>query len=369
MNIEKIKKGQIYKNYKELCETLGEKPKPTNSKQAQINHWSNYFEYHNEGHKWIIDKVYRKPRGKQTAKNGFINDVEELILDLLIQSENNGLLFLPKSKLFKSLNMVNGNYNLGRYQIPHINELTNIDKSEILEFYELSMSSIENSVVTALNKLQKKKLIFWNRSITVCQLNIDLPKNDSDYVISIKEDYDDSGNSTYDYKLENKVRKVHRKANTEEIRRIMDIERESLDEFQCNSESEVIAKFQWNAYKKSVNKKLNDSLNILYTYQSYEIIFNEEYIAKAWIDVKHYILEDYARKLKKSNINHSVSNKLKENTENRIQKALALKYQKEKVKDYRVQKEYLHNMKELIKLLIEWQQPILQELINNFNKK
>ena len=53
-----LKTGQIFKNYKELCEYLGEATKGGDSKKAQMKEWKNYFSYHKDGYKIIIDEIY-----------------------------------------------------------------------------------------------------------------------------------------------------------------------------------------------------------------------------------------------------------------------------------------------------------------------
>lgn len=56
-----VKVGQKFNNYKELCEFLGETVKSGRSKQYQIKRWRRVFDFHNEGYKIIIDKVYNAP--------------------------------------------------------------------------------------------------------------------------------------------------------------------------------------------------------------------------------------------------------------------------------------------------------------------
>lgn len=51
-------KGQIFKNYKELCAYMGEAEVNGNAKIAQLKKWNGLFECHKQGHKIIIDKVY-----------------------------------------------------------------------------------------------------------------------------------------------------------------------------------------------------------------------------------------------------------------------------------------------------------------------
>ena len=61
MNIENLKVGQVIKNYKVLCELLGQEIKTSNSKKSQLKEWERYFRYHKEGQKIIIDEIFKIP--------------------------------------------------------------------------------------------------------------------------------------------------------------------------------------------------------------------------------------------------------------------------------------------------------------------
>lgn len=54
MNINNIKVGDTFKNYKALCEALGEPVKTGKSKQLQLKHWQEHFDWINSGNKYII---------------------------------------------------------------------------------------------------------------------------------------------------------------------------------------------------------------------------------------------------------------------------------------------------------------------------
>lgn len=66
--MKQINEGQIFKNYKKLCEYLEEQVKTGKSKQLQLKDWSRYFTWHNEGNKFVIDKVFDEPIQKQRQK-------------------------------------------------------------------------------------------------------------------------------------------------------------------------------------------------------------------------------------------------------------------------------------------------------------
>lgn len=68
MNIENLCVGQVVKNYRVLCEILGQEPKTSNSKKAQFKEWECYFRYHKEGQKIIIDEIYNSPLNKKDGR-------------------------------------------------------------------------------------------------------------------------------------------------------------------------------------------------------------------------------------------------------------------------------------------------------------
>lgn len=54
----RLHEGQIFNNYKELCEYLGERPCGGNAKKAQMRRWREQFDYNMQGHKIIIDQIH-----------------------------------------------------------------------------------------------------------------------------------------------------------------------------------------------------------------------------------------------------------------------------------------------------------------------
>ncbi len=57
-----VKAGQVFKNYKELCQCMGVKEATGTAKKAQFHKWSGLFSWHKKGHSIIIDEVYEKGR-------------------------------------------------------------------------------------------------------------------------------------------------------------------------------------------------------------------------------------------------------------------------------------------------------------------
>lgn len=60
----KLHTNDIFKNYKELCECLGEPVKNGCSKKSQMKEWERYFSYRKEGNKFIVTEIFNTPKNK-----------------------------------------------------------------------------------------------------------------------------------------------------------------------------------------------------------------------------------------------------------------------------------------------------------------
>jgi len=65
--------SQQFKNYKALCEYLGEEVKGGDAKRAQINRWKTMFDFKTEGYKIIITEVYNNEEQIVTRGNNHKN--------------------------------------------------------------------------------------------------------------------------------------------------------------------------------------------------------------------------------------------------------------------------------------------------------
>lgn len=61
---EELKVGQVFKNYKAICEWLRVKPASGNTKISHMKEFDRYCTYHKEGNKFVIDEVYDIPMDK-----------------------------------------------------------------------------------------------------------------------------------------------------------------------------------------------------------------------------------------------------------------------------------------------------------------
>lgn len=326
LNISNIKVGDTFKNYKVLCEALGEKTKTGNAKKSQINEWERYFLYSKQGNKFIINEIYDKPKPKNDLRSEgnnvsiYMEDIENLILDLLGQERNKGKLFLSRNMLLKELKMINENYTYYRNRKIDLSKFMNIHIEEINDFYESSNSTFKSNLETALNRLQRQSLIYWSYALTVCYIDTSAPTTETGRIKAVKRTYtNDKGETVTTYDTVKPVQELaYRKATDEEIRIIIEIEKDLLEEYKCKNKSDLYKQGKLEEYYNRVKEILFDRTNIIFYYNSFEILFNDRHIQERLEEIQLEELEKWQRQ---NYLNFHVINKLNENAGTRHEKA------------------------------------------------
>lgn len=178
MNIENLKSyikenGNEIKNYKVMCEILGESIKNGKSKVIQIENWTNYFEFDKNGHKFAIINI------KENVPE-ILNSKDKNILSNIVKGKysknmfplvknfvgKHDLEFISKNGIMDKLNLKNNNYSLAymypdkfskyisrKYKINVSVDCLNYMTSSI---YKISQEKINN----AFENLEKLDYIF-----------------------------------------------------------------------------------------------------------------------------------------------------------------------------------------------------------------
>jgi hypothetical protein len=347
MKLSNIHNGLIVKNYKEMCSLLSEPVLSGNSKKAQLKEWERYFKCHKDGNRFVIDEVYNEPKPKIDNRGyGFTDHIEKLILDLLAQDENNGMLFFPKYILLRELKMINGNYAYCKQNSLKLSLFLNINKDDVHEFYESADNTLIGSLESALNKLKKKSLVSWTQVKTICFAEGKVIKNDSgDYKVKeVFKGHNQYGEEMYEYELSQHVSHKRREVTDEEDQLIIFTEREVMKAMGCKDKQEVVKFGKWDEYTKTVKMILMDKANIEYYYDSYKIIFNEVHILEE--------LEEIERAEQQVALNKAVKNKIMNNAVNRQKDAFNTPSSD---KNYirRTSESYLSNQSKLVMNLID----------------
>ena len=315
----------ILKNYSDLCRVLEEDEKPRGtSRQNHLKWFEEYFTYKKEGHKFIIIEIFDKEVESMIDKRGgayntveYTENIERLLLDILAQDKNNGTIFLSKNKLFHMLEMVNVNYLDCNRRVPKLSKLLDIDENSVQEWYDTTGGMLERSLNSALKKLTNQSLIFWSREITVCKIE---PIPDSEYLVKIihKDKY---GEDNEEWIQEVATRKIIREATDDEKKYIIQVERDTMLELDCDDKQEIIRKGLWTEFEKKVKSILKQQENIVYYYQSYKILFNPEHILKKQNQMNNLKMNSKERLAQKKIVNKSVMDRIENNAKSRHNKA------------------------------------------------
>jgi hypothetical protein len=315
MNINNISEGQIFKNYKALCLELNEPIKNGKSKKLQLEDWKRYFEYSKSGNSYIINKINETPTEKidgRGKKSIYSNAIQLLITDLL--ARRHGHITISKHKLMLNIGMINVNYGECGKQVKKLSKYIDMDEKMIYDFYNINNTNLTGILETALNNLEDKSILMYNRIIKLCELGKYTPRVATKYEVSL----------------------------------IMECEKETLEELGFENKSKVRVSNKWTTFQKEVQSKLSKISEIKYYYSAYEIIINQKYIEQERNKLADLLLEQVVRDETLDNLNSTIIEQFVHNSELRNENG----FTSGKMAKVRTSKEYIDNMKELASLLI-----------------
>lgn len=318
MRLDKLQAGKTFKNYKELCKELEIPVKGGKGKQYQLEDLKRYCKYKKEGHKFIIEEVYDKPKIKNNES--FIRLIELLLLDLLAQKDDQRII-TTKDQLLRQMNMINQNYIYGKKSIPKLAEYIDVNRAIVYDFFNTSDSSFRSTIERALKSLFDRRSIFYKRIIMI--------------------------------KRNNKFK--HEIANTKEEEFIISCESKTLEEMGFDKVSEVISQGKWDLFKYRVNDliKKNKEFNIEYYYLAYDITLNQTGILKSYNNILELILKDMKRNEYKNKLNKKVIERFLQNAKIRQEKAKINKSYNNNILENRKKDNYISDTEKLLYLLIK----------------
>jgi hypothetical protein len=329
VNIDNIKVGQIFKNYKAICEVLGVNAKTGKSKQLQLKDWERYFKYSKDGYNFIITEIHEAPTEKVDLRREGNNTLyhahkmDDTLLYIL-SKQNDGELFLTINRLLLEMNMVNSNFSFGSRYKEKVSNYLNIEESFIEEFFNSSKRTLKSNIESMLDRLESKSLIYWYKVKTVCVASSHSNINEiGDVKVDTNITYDEYDNEVIT--LSTKTTEVldYRVATDEEIEMILEVEDEVMTELKCKNKQEIVVKGKWDEFMRKTNQLLQDKANILFRYDSYKIIRNKSKINKEAEKVEDSLLDiDLALAFNILTLNKDVQEQLLTNREKRHFKAI-----------------------------------------------
>lgn len=285
--------------YKDLCSIL-EQPyyKGGNQKKSQLAEFSRYIDFENVDRKLLIKEIYEEPKEKEyiyPANAIYAECIEKILLTYL--SKQKETTYISSQYLYWTLGMVNRDYI--EMQRPDNKEKLRQDlrkqyewSKDIVEdksvnfyindFYSRCRSKFADIIDSSLKSLQKRRLIEYSN---VYHMYYDV--------------YDEEGN---------KIDEYDHYSNDAETKNIMSIEREVLDLFGYEYESEVWLRNKSKEYYKEITARAQELYpGLKGIYRCYKFLFDRNNIKKA--------LTRDEENLKKKELNEKVLSFINKQTE------------------------------------------------------
>lgn len=248
--------GMVVKNYKELCNLLGQEIKNGKSKKYQLEEFSRYFDWEKSGQKFIITDIYDTPLTKedkrQLGNNSiYVQCIEVILLQYLSKQEGYTRTF-TKRAWWEMLGITNHKY--GRLSEKQLEDLDyTVTPFEIKHFYQRCNKKLEQILFSALNSLKNRKLIMYEIQTVI-----------------VEHDEKEKGKERYFL------------AQDDDKKRILQIERHVLHDIMGYDKMfQVFIRFKEKEFYKKVNELLYENYGWDYYFKQVKVIYTPEDIREA----------------------------------------------------------------------------------------
>lgn len=174
MNIKKLKKGDVFKNYKVLCEALELKVATGKQKQIQMQELQRFVKLHKEGNKIIIDEIHKDPTPKLDKRSlGNNNKQSRCISYLLMKTlesynlKSDEIIGFSKGVLLKNIKLINSNnYRNAKLNRKKYANKLQVDKLAVDECIEYVDSRAYKKIKKAIDSLENQCVIGYTYGYT-----------------------------------------------------------------------------------------------------------------------------------------------------------------------------------------------------------
>ena len=241
IDISNLSVGLEVKNYRAMCELLGESVKTGNAKKSQMKTWERYFRYEKVkgSQKMIIKEIFEQPKEKVDKRTDgiYVKSIEIILLHELAKRKDYTATF-TKNALWHRLGMVNDNYKkISNADLKTLDDC--ITDFEINHFYQRADSRLTGILKTALDSMQKRWVIEYTSQYRIVDCN---------------------GN--------------RRVAEDIDILNIITLKKKVAHMLGCNDEREIFLKMKTAEFYKILNHYYAHYFNWKYVYREYKLIFN-----------------------------------------------------------------------------------------------
>lgn len=285
------------KGYKELCGLVNEKPlkSGSNSYKAQLKRWARYFKMEKgRGRSLVILDIYDEPLPVEDGrKNGnrniYLKYIETILLKYIYYRKGQ-VCYTTRNQLWLLLGMINNNYRKIPAKILRTEiEYCDVTEWELNKFYMRCNTRLNTILFSALNNLKNRSLIAYDIQIMI-----------------VVPDCDKKGFSK------------HYVADDNEIRKILAVERNILNQMGFESRNHAACCMKLSEFYDRVNQKLYELYGWERKYERLKIIFNEKDIREAITKNEYDLQRMYLNEI----IIEAINKNAQTVVDNRMKKAL-----------------------------------------------
>lgn len=339
----------IVRNYKVMCELLGEQATTGNAKRSQLKEWERYFAFEKQGQKFLIGEIYDVPYPKLALANHskYAKYIEFLIAAKL-GGEGSRRKVVTKTELYKWLYLINDQYTqeYQKYQRKQRERMEKAERrrnairqgkpvdeedqpigwvsAEVLEaektekntelFFKATRRQFDDLIRRALLRLEDKLLIVYGLEVVICKVKW-INEEDGTEVIDFCEDEEYADNKDSDVGKKRVL--VYEIADEDEIHKLVSACRDVLESMGYGETGLRVLFFQGriNEYYMRVSKYLQEKYGWAYAYTRYWIRYDPQRISGAAGRLYNKLRKEEQREeilRAGAQLNHAVYQKLSE---------------------------------------------------------
>lgn len=305
------KEDNTIKNYKIMCQLIGEEECTGNSKKAQINRWKRYFEFHKEGQKFVIDEIYEEPFPTDDARKRreglYVKYIELLLLEFLSKQVDYKVT-LGNKEMYRILGMTNDRYDIrNRMGSTKANEIlrqtimNNEDKFAFTNSPKVSNFDINNFYFRAEQKLNR--ILYSALRSMKDRFLIDYKK------VNIIAEYNEDDSQHLDY----------RESNAYEDKIILEAKNKIIKEMGYDNMTEIMLRYKCDDFYEKFNEYIKEEYGWGKCYPQLRVVYIDD-IAKQ-IPLKAEEIKKLSIEDKKTRLNEEIIKCLNAQAEKKYKEA------------------------------------------------
>lgn len=363
-----LKQKREFKNYRDLCNSLGWEISAGNTKKKQMEQLKLLCNYEKVGNRIVIKEVFEQEKTKEVklkkSKVSYTFNIENIILGSLLIQEHPNRAVMGKNVLLRAVGLINDNYSTANEYPFKYAQLANVNINSVLEFFKVNNRSIQNDLDRALKRLEKQGYIFLNSSKILCRYTLDM--DNAEY--NFETYFDERGVKKRNSSASVSCKRVFSVASEREQEIILEANMNTLEQLGFSDMKELVAKGNKDQYYEVLYNNIRTHIkDFEFMFSAYDITFNKTVVKKALLERGYDCWTTNSAFENINIVNEGCMNKIIKNSKKRQHKALINQEENEAFRKYlyRTKETYLKDVSVITESVIKNTSPKIKEEILN----